>query len=212
MLSHIIKSIDFHFFKLKNLFEELQSYSYFTKDYRKLIKYLKKYLKEKYEEFIGISKSIRESVDNSDETYDSSNYKSLADFFLLFIEIFNFFIQNIRNSKNTQFHPANFILIKKFLVKDAKFLILPLSENSINYGYSNSLEVFQKANEKYNLNEFNDKIAIFDLFVIPHFNQKDIFMNSSLGHEIGHYREKKHNLYKQIEKEYTGRKNNWLGE
>lgn len=194
MLKHIFNSIDFYFFKLKIQFEELKSYSYFTDDYLELILSLEKYFEELHNEFLETRKAFRERIIIEEKKvisyFNEKDYESVK-FFLDCFKSISYLIYNIKNARSIQYHQANFILIEKFLLKNYRFIILPTFHN--NYGYANTPRLFSEQKKIY-----KKEIDYYDLFLIPYFNQEDIFINTSLAHEIGHYIEEKYGLWNEI--------------
>lgn len=195
MLEHILNSIDFYFLKLINQFGELKSYTFLTNNYNRLILNLEKYFQNKYDEFLETGKHIRRitSIEVKKEItyYNEQDYESNAKFFLDYFKVINRLISNIKNARNISYHQANFILIKKFLIEKSRFIILPTI--SYNYGYGNTPRIFKRDKLDY-----EKEIDDFDLFVIPYFNQGDIFVNCILAHEIGHYIEENYGLWDKI--------------
>jgi len=195
MLEHILNSIDFYFYKLASQFEEILSYSYFTNDYHSLIQTLQRLFKKKYSEFLRETEDIRNKTKTNQEYFDKKDYGSASSFYLEFLNAINFFVLNIKNVKNTHFHHGNFILLKEFLSKGSEFIILPFPKESLNYGHVNTYEAFKELVPDLDETEIEE---IFQLFFVPHFNQEDIFFNTLLGHELGHYYEKEFNIGSEL--------------
>ncbi len=202
MLDQILNSIDLYFYKLKNQIKELLSHSYISDDYSLLISKLQNHNEKIKDHFIEKTKSIRDQLRSGTEdklSFEKDDYSEIA-FYFEYINSFNFFISNIKNSSNINIHQGNFILTKeitKYISEDSNFLILqfPIGIGvSINYGYMNISEYLNKFNKFSKEKEVKD----FLLFFIPYFNQEDIFDNSALGHEIGHFIEEKYGISSQI--------------
>lgn len=195
MLEHILNSIDYYFFKLKNQFKELKSYSYFTDDYIELISSIERYFNVFYDDFLKTSKNIREKAikeEKKDITYfDEKEYKTAVKFYLDCFKTINILISNIREAKNIHFHQANFIFLEEFISENSRFIILP--NRVYNYGYTNTPKLFANDIETY-----EKEIDYYDFFLIPYFNKEDIFNNTSLAHEIGHYVVEKYGLWSEI--------------
>ena len=104
MLEHILNSIDFYFLKLKNQFEELKSYTYFTDNYNRLILYIENYFQKKYNEFLETGKDIRKSANNEAKKdityYNEQDYESNAKFFLDYFKVITYFVYRIKNARN----------------------------------------------------------------------------------------------------------------
>lgn len=200
MLDQILNLIDLYFYKLKNQIKELLSYSYISNDYSILISKLQNHNEKIKDHFIEKTKLIREQLRSRKEdelSFEKDDYNEIA-FYFEYINSFNFFISNIRNSRNINIHQGNFILTKeitKYISKDSNFLILQYPRGvSINYGYIDISKYLNKFNKFSKEKEVKD----FLLFFIPYFNQEDIFDNSALGHEIGHFIEEKYGISTQI--------------
>ncbi len=198
MLEHILNSIDFYFYKLASQFEEILSYSFFTNDYHSLIQSLQRLFKKKYSEFLKETEDIRNKIKTAPNYYNKKDYGSASSFYLEFFNAINFFVLNIKNVKNTQFHHGNFILLKEFIIKGSEFIILPFPKGALNYGHVNSSEAFKELIPDLDETEIKE---LFQMFFIPHFNQEDIFLNTLLGHELGHYYEKEFRIGNELVEE-----------
>lgn len=203
MLDLVLRSLDFYFYKIENEFEQLLSFSYFTKNYEYLILTLKKLNEEIYYDYIEKSKEIRERLELN-SSYKQEDYNEIA-FFLKYFVIYNFFILNIKNSININIHLGNFILLEEYLSENCKFLILPYHTVKLNYGYQNIKKDILK---KYKIKLFEERYDCI-LFYIPYLNHEDILSNTALGHEIGHYIVDKYRSWKGIKRRLL--KENMIG-
>lgn len=198
MLKQILNSINFYFFKLQQQFDELETYSFFTKDYSTLISKIQNIYKKMYLKFLETNKRICEEVDESSKLLDIGLYNSYYEkdikIFFQYFNLFNNFFELLKKSKNTYIHQGIFILISKFIKKisaDVKFIIIPGFE--FNYGYLDMSSEINRFTSFLQLEE--EKEQSFLLFSIPYFKSKDIFSSALLGHELGHYLEEIHNIY-----------------
>ncbi len=198
MLKQILNSINFYFLKLQQQFDELETYSFITKDYSILISKLRNIYEKMYLTFLETNKRICKEVDDSNNLFDINLYNSYYEkdikIFFQYFNIFNSFFELLKKSNNNYIDQGIFILIDKFIKTisaDVKFIIIPGFE--FNYGYLDMSSELNRFRSYLDLEE--EKRNSFLLFSLPYFKSKDIFSSALLGHEIGHYLEEIYNIY-----------------
>ncbi len=205
ILIHFLDTTDFYFYKLKNLINEIKTYSFYSKDYEDLIKILSDFNEDITKKFLNLKSNIYNQIKainqtkkkntNSIEIYDE-NFNTINRF-NSFLRFFNKIISTFRNAENFYVHQGIFILIEEFTKKvteQSKFIIYPFfPKGRVNYGFKNVSEILKNFNTTFLKGIKTEEMEKFLIFAIPTVNKEDILSNSLLGHEIGHfiYKEKK---------------------
>ena len=127
MIEKTLNSISLHYLKIKNQFKILENYSYFSIDYLKLIRNLKKYFRKRYKQFIEICEKVQNDSKQTDDFFflNDEEYESNISIFLNLSKSINILLFDFINVNAIHFHQVNFILIKKFIGADSQFIILP---------------------------------------------------------------------------------------
>lgn len=199
MIEGTINSLNNYFFKIKNQLENLHAHSFTTEDYYHLIDKLIIFNNRVYENFKVLLKKFTDNpneLNPSEENF--SNYYSDLEIYFPYFSIFRQIIGFLTNTKNISINSGIFILLNYFMTKleeDTNFIIYPSFQ--LGCGYLNLNTILDKFSIK--LKGFNG--YELPIFSIPFLNNEEIFFNSTITHELGHYIEEKFKIYNSIEKE-----------
>lgn len=184
-----LNSTHFYFFKLKNLINEIKSYSFYSDDYKDLLSVLSNFNNAKTEEFENFKSSLIVEINNKNTSVIDvyTKYYQQLNRYNDFLRFYNIIITTFRNAENFYIHQGIFILLEEFTKKfseNSKFIIYPyFPKSKVNYGFANlTTDVLIKFFEE----EEQKDIENYLVFAIPAVNKEDILINCLLGHEIGH--------------------------
>lgn len=194
-----LNSTNFYFFKLKNLINEIKTYSFYSDDYKDLLSVLANFNSTKTEEFENFKSFLIGEI-NKEKTSVMGVYKKYyqkLNRYNDFLRFYNKIIKTFLNAENFYIHQGIFILLEEFIKKfseNSKFIIYPyFPKSKVNYGFANlTTDVLIKFFEEEEQQDIEDYLV----FAIPAVNKEDILINCLLGHEIGHmiYRIKNLNI------------------
>jgi len=176
-------SIKFLTFKLERVLKELDTYYYYSDDYRFIISTLHNSLIISYNEFLKI---IEKSFYDIKKDILYNKFIEDSDNIIIELKILTYIhsvVRFIKLAKDFNVHQGIFILIRECMKKissDSKFIFIPRFE--FDYSYKHLTDTLFKISTDKNLSKMD-----IVLFAIPYFNQADIFSSALLGHELGHF-------------------------